>query len=92
MGKKILSVLVLLSGVNAFAGGVPMPEPSAFPELVLTLAGAGALVWLALRWHRRRGSSLPGSTNLTDSSAAMPQGSASLPGKLTDISSRPTVS
>jgi threonine/homoserine/homoserine lactone efflux protein len=63
MKEKLLSCLVFLLGVNVFAGTsvahVTMPEPSAFPELVLTLGGAGFLLWLAIRWHGRRGSSSP---------------------------------
>ena len=67
MGKKIVSALVLLAGFNAFAGeGVPAPEPGEFPELVIALAGAAVLVWLAMKWRRR--SSVPDETKANSSS------------------------
>jgi len=72
MGKKIVSALVLLSGFNAFAGGLgpptpppTMPEPAEFPELLVALAGAGVLVWLAMKWRRR--SSVPDETKANSS-------------------------
>jgi hypothetical protein len=67
MGKKVVSVLVVLSGTNAFAGGiVAMPEPSALPELLLTLAGVACLVWLTFRRRRAGISSVPGGTKVTN--------------------------
>ena len=67
MGKKIVSALVLLSGFNAFAGAkAPMPEPGEFPELLIALAGAAVLVWLAMKWRRR--SSVPDETKANGAS------------------------
>ena len=65
MGKKIVSALVLLSGFNAFAGST-MPEPGEFPELLIALAGAAVLVWLAMKWRRR--TSVPDQTKANSSS------------------------
>ncbi len=76
MRNKVLSVLVFLGSVNAFGGATgtgcttnctAMPEPSAFPELLVVLAGVGCLAWFMFRQSRPGGSSVPGATKDTDS-------------------------